>query len=172
MWVYLLRHGPAGQRDPERWPDDAQRPLTPRGTRRAERAARGFAKLERRAVCLLTSPLERAVQTARLFEQELSLVGPVQIAEELMPGASPARLIARLNRLAPSATVLLVGHEPDLGRTAGILVFGDAEHSVPLKKAGCCAVSFDGPARPGEGRLVWLLPPRLLRRDSRKKATT
>ena len=84
MWIYLIRHGPAGKRDPERWPDDARRPLTLRGTRRTERAARGLANLERRAVCLLTSPLERALQTAQLLEQSMALVGPVQIAEELV----------------------------------------------------------------------------------------
>ena len=171
MWIYLLRHGPAGRRDAERWPDDAQRPLTARGARRTERAAHGLANLENRAVCLLTSPLERALQTARLLEQALSLVGPLQVVEELAPGVTPARVIARLQRLASSATVVLVGHEPDLGRLGGVLVFGDADHGIPLKKAGCCAIAFDGPARMGEGRLMWLLTPRLLRRGARRKAT-
>lgn len=170
MWVYLIRHGPAGTRNPERWPDDARRPLTLRGVRRTERAAQGLANLERRAVCLLTSPLERATQTARLIEQAMTSIGPAQVAEELSPGVPAARIIARLNRLASSATVVLVGHEPDLGRLAGVLVFGDAEQAIPLKKAGCCAMVFDGPVGVGEGRLVWLLPPRLLRRGSRKKA--
>jgi len=172
MWIYLIRHGPAGKRDPERWPDDARRPLTLRGTRRTERAARGLANLERRAVCLLTSPLERALQTAQLLEQSMALVGPVQIAEELAPGAPAARVIARLNRLASSATVVLVGHEPDLGRLAATLVFGDPERAIALKKAGCCAVAFAGAVQVGEGQLVWLLPPRLLRRGARKPATT
>ena len=170
MWVYLIRHGPAGNRDSERWPDDARRPLTPRGARRTERAAQGLANLERRAVCLLTSPLERATQTAQRIKQAMSLVGPVQVAEELRPGEPADRIIARLQRLASSATVVLVGHEPDLGRLAGTLVFGDAERAIPLKKAGCCAVAFDGPVRVGEGRLVWLLPPRLLRHGARRKA--
>ena len=31
MRVVLMRHGPAGDPDPQRWPDDRLRPLTPRG---------------------------------------------------------------------------------------------------------------------------------------------
>ena len=167
MWVYLFRHGPAGQRDAERWPDDHRRALTERGMRRTERAAHGLAGLERRPLHVLTSPLERATQTATLLERELTLAGPVLIAEELAPSGPFAKLIGRLHRLATDA-VVIVGHEPDLGRLAGLLVFGDPERALPLKKAGCCAIAFEGAVRPGEGRLVWLLTPRMLRRGARK----
>jgi hypothetical protein len=39
MKIILFRHGPAESRDPERWPDDAERPLTPRGEKRTRLAA-------------------------------------------------------------------------------------------------------------------------------------
>ncbi|HEY7678606.1 MAG TPA: hypothetical protein VIG69_16145 [Candidatus Methylomirabilis sp.] len=41
MDLYLVRHAFAGKRDPARWPDDTQRPITPEGARRFRQAARG-----------------------------------------------------------------------------------------------------------------------------------
>ena len=71
-------------------------------------------------------------------------------------------------RVVRGETVALVGHEPDLGKLAGTLVFG-APSALPLKKAGACAIQFEGAARPGAGRMVWLLTPRLLRRQAGKR---
>ena len=162
MWVYLFRHGPAGQRDDERWPDDDRRPLTPRGERRTRRAAQVFAGMEHRPAQILTSSLERAARTAAILEENLTTTGPVEVAVELSPGRSPQDLLARLQRSKAEA-VVLVGHEPDLGRFAGLLLFGDPERAVPLKKAGCCATVFEGPPRAGTAQLRWLWTPRMLR---------
>ena len=57
MRILLFRHGPAGERDPEQWPDDRLRPLTPKGIERTRRAARGLLRLEGRPRVVLTSPL-------------------------------------------------------------------------------------------------------------------
>jgi hypothetical protein len=38
MDVYLVRHAIAGQRDPARWPDDSQRPLTTYYSARRDRS--------------------------------------------------------------------------------------------------------------------------------------
>ena len=37
MRVILFRHGPAEVRDPSRWPEDTERPLTRRGEKRSRR---------------------------------------------------------------------------------------------------------------------------------------
>ena len=66
MQVYLLRHAIAEPLDPERYPVDADRPLTGSGARRMARAARGLRSLGLRFDLVLTSPLVRARQTARL----------------------------------------------------------------------------------------------------------
>ena len=167
MWVYLFRHGPAGQRDAERWPDDGQRALTARGERKTARAARGLARLERRPAQIFTSPLVRSARTAALLQEALNVARPPQIAEELAPGGSAQKLIARLQRWNGEVAVV-VGHEPDLGHLAGLLLFGDPEGALPLKKAGCCAIDFEDAVHAGAGRLVWLLSPRLLRRAAGK----
>ena len=70
MRIVLLRHGPAGERDPLRWPDDRERPLTDKGVTRTRQAVRGLLRLEQSVDAVLTSPLLRAEQTARVLADE------------------------------------------------------------------------------------------------------
>jgi|SRR5262245_27947745 len=170
MRVFLFRHGPAGSRDPARWPDDAQRPLSPTGEGRTERAARGLARIAGEAKLVLSSPLVRAHQTARLLRSSLELEAPIETLDALAPGGSYRTVVQRLAELKASDTVFLVGHEPDLGKLLGVLVFGAPASSLPLKKAGVAQVIFDGPVRAGAGRLHLFLSPRVLRSMARKSS--
>jgi phosphohistidine phosphatase len=164
MRIYLFRHGPAGSRDPSRWPDDSLRPLSARGFERTGVAARGLARLESHATAVLSSSLARAMQTAKLLQQALELAAPVETLEALEPGGSYRGVIQRLQEFKANDSVFLVGHEPDLGKLAGVLLFGAPASTLPLKKAGACVVQFDGPLKPGAGRLHLFLPPKILRR--------
>ena len=167
MRVVLFRHGPAGKYDPERWPDDSDRPLTARGIERTRLAARGVARLEVGIRRILTSPLRRAEESATLLADACEESAVVERLEALAPGHSFRTVIAKLAESGPDEVVALVGHEPDLGKLAGVLLLG-APASLPLKKAGACVISFADVVAPGAGRLEWLLPPRTLRRDLRR----
>lgn len=167
MRIILFRHGPAGTRDAARWPDDGARPLTPRGEERTHAAAAGLARLEPEIRIVLTSPLTRAAQTARVLGAALDHA-TVETLDALRPGGSYRKVLEALARFADAEAVALVGHEPDLGKLAGTLVFG-APSALPLKKAGAVALEFEGPVRPGTGRIVWLLTPKLLRHHAGKK---
>lgn len=176
MRLVLFRHGPAGDRDPAEWPNDALRPLTDKGRDRTRAAARGVLALERRVAAVLTSPLVRADETAQILASEASL-GEVTTIEALSPGGSWREAIAAIaghtseSGLGERDVLVVVGHEPDLGKLAGVLLFG-APRSLPLKKAGACALSFDGPPAAGAGTLRWFLGPRALRGiASRRKGT-
>jgi len=172
MRVVILRHGPAGKRDPERWPDDASRPLTPRGIARTQLACRGLVQLERDLARILTSPLTRAAETAQILSEASEREVKTETFDALAPGHSFRTLIERLASLPAEETVALVGHEPDLGKLAGVLLIG-APAALPLKKAGACVISFEGPVAPGAGHLEWFLTPGVLRkhvRHSKKKA--
>lgn len=166
MQVILFRHGPAGQRDPARWPDDASRPLTPRGRQRVEEVARGLERLAPPITHVATSPLARASETARLLRAAAGLPKPV-VLDPLGPGGGYRRLLDWLRTHDAGSCVLLVGHEPDLGKLAGVMLFG-APASMPLKKAGACSIAFVGEVAPGNGRLQWFLPPRALRRMAKR----
>lgn len=167
MRVILFRHGPAGSRNPTRWPDDGLRPLTARGAERTKAAARGLQRLEPAVSSILTSPLARASRTALILGAAYGDT-PVETQDALAPGGSYRRVMELLSKRGRDETVVLVGHEPDLGKLAGILVFG-APAALPLRKAGACAVDFGFTPQAGKGRLSWLLPPRALRCLARRK---
>jgi len=166
MRVIIFRHGPAGERDADQWPDDALRPLSPRGEERTYAAARGLARIEADLKLIVTSPLTRAAQTARVLSEIHD--AKVETLDALRPMGSYRKAIEYLVSRPSDDTLALVGHEPDLGRLAGMLVFG-APVAIPLKKAGACAIEFDAEPKSGGGRLCWMMPPKFLRKLAGKK---
>ncbi|MFI5371273.1 MAG: SixA phosphatase family protein [Candidatus Eisenbacteria bacterium] len=170
MRIILFRHGPAGRRDPGRWPDDGERPLTRRGAERTEAAAYGLARFARGEVAIWTSPLLRADATATLARHAFDLEKPLERMDALAPGGSYREVMTRLAAVDSGACIVLVGHEPDLGKLAGMLLFGAPARSLPLKKAGACVIDFAGPVEPGAGHLHAFLPPRALRRTARRRS--
>jgi phosphohistidine phosphatase len=162
--TFLLRHAIAAPHDTARYPDDGERPLTPHGRERMERAARGLKALEGRFDLILTSHLSRAVETARILSRAFRPNVDVKVLKPLAPGGGAGGVIAGLSALPANTSVVLVGHEPDLSRLAGAFVL---EHRDGLradfKKGGVCRIDFDDVPRLGDGRLIYLLPPRVLR---------
>ena len=158
MKVFLVRHAIAHERDRKRWPDDSLRPLTTDGKRRFRKAARGLVTLLPGRTPILSSPFVRARQTAAI----LSAVAGGKIVEcrELAHGGSPGSVFALLE-LRREKSVVLVGHEPDLGRfVAAALGAGAAR--LAFKKGGAACLEFQRVA-PGNATLAWLLPPKMLR---------
>ena len=167
MRLILFRHGPAGDADPAKWPDDGLRPLTERGIRRSREASQGLARISPSVTRIISSPLERAVQTAAILREALELEREVEQSRVLALGGPLTQLLELLGE-AGDDVVILVGHEPHLGKLAGSLLFGAPAH-LPIKKAGACAIEFEGKPRAGNGRLIWFLPPRVLRQLARKQ---
>jgi phosphohistidine phosphatase len=168
MRLILFRHGPAGSSDAARWPDDRERPLSSRGEERTHAAALGLAEMERGITRILTSPLRRALETGAILREVIDLERELELHADLSPGGSPRRLLESFAASTDEESVVLVGHEPDLGKLAGTLLFGAPAH-LPLKKAGACAIGFEGVPLAGGGQLLWFLPPRALRRLARKQ---
>ena len=165
MRLHLLRHAIAAPRDPARWQDDRARPLTAEGDRRMRRAARGMRRLGLRFDVILSSPLVRAVETARIVHDSGGSRTDLRLLKPLAPGGGSGGVYAALEGLPPQSRVLLVGHEPDLGLLAASLVL-DRRGEMPLqfKKGGLCRIDTEGVPRPGSGRLVFHMTPRILRR--------
>ncbi len=164
MRIYLLRHGVAAARDPRKYPRDIERPLTRDGRERLRRAARGMKALGLRFDLILTSPLARARQTARIVATEMKGPRAIRILRPLAPGGGLQDVVDGISREAGVESALLVGHEPGLSRLAsGLLARTGVDLPLELKKGGLCRIDFDGDPLPGAGRLVFLLPPRVLR---------
>ena len=164
--LILVRHAIAGERDPERWPDDRERPLTRRGKRRFAAAAEGLGVLAPRVDLLLSSPLRRAWQTAEILVDVLDWPKPRE-CPEMEPESDPARLIPAIEPLMfehDAGRLALVGHEPHISLLASYLLAGpEPELCLPFKKGGVAAIAFEGAPTPGTGCLRWLATPRALR---------
>jgi len=162
MEVLLFRHGPA-EAAGAAGPSDADRALTDLGRERTLRAAQGLARVVDRPGALLSSPKKRAYQTACLLGEvfDLSVEAHESLArEEVGP-------LERLLRERTEGAVVLIGHEPTLGRlAASLLGVAPGAGEVEVKKAGAVLVEaalhpYDAP---GPARLRMALPPRVLRR--------
>lgn len=112
MLLYVMRHGPAQDRAPSGY--DADRALTPEGRELSIRAAR---ELGRRSgsgiVRVLSSPLQRARETADLARAVVCPHGVIDLRKELLPDGSPPLTLIR-ELVALGGDSLLVGHQPSV----------------------------------------------------------
>jgi phosphohistidine phosphatase len=148
MRLYLVRHGAA--EEPGSRPDRERR-LVERGRQDARRVGAGLRSLGVRPR-LLSSPLARARETSVLIAAELSVV--VEVRDALASGASPDDFLREL-RAAGGEELLLVGHQPDLGVFASILLSGSPVGGLSFRPASVCCLDLEGEV----GRLAWIRNP-------------
>lgn len=161
MEILLMRHGRAGQRSDEQ--DDALRPLTGDGVKRLKKALPGLHRVVPRLDRVVTSPLLRARQTAQLVAEDYGV--PLKELTALSPGGDHQALTRWLGRQRDEV-VLLVGHEPDLGRLASGYLTGSRDSFVPLKKGAICQIHFTDKPAVAQGELRLLFTAGQLRRLS------
>lgn len=168
MRVLVIRHAIAEDREAfaKTGADDGARPLTARGRRRMRAASRGLRRAVPKIDLLATSPLSRAVDTAKIVSAAFDGLKTVEVPQ-LTPKGSVHGLLKWLQERKPHSTVALVGHEPQLGVFVSWLLTGLQESFVELKKGGACLIELTEQARPGRGTLLWLLRPSQLRRIGR-----
>jgi phosphohistidine phosphatase len=110
--LHLLRHAKSS------WEDtglgDHERPLAPRGQRAAKRMAEYLAEQAPAPLTVLCSSARRARETLTLIAPGLGPETTVEVEEELY-GATAEELLDRLRRVPePTASVMLIGHNPGL----------------------------------------------------------
>ncbi|HVS77332.1 MAG TPA: phosphohistidine phosphatase SixA [Steroidobacteraceae bacterium] len=164
MRLLILRHAIAFPRDPKRWPDDAERPLTVEGVQRARRAASGLKRFADRPTRVLTSPLVRARDTATIFAQAAHWPKALECVA-LAPEAAAEGVLEALSSHGKEDCVAVVGHQPQLGRLLALCLPGDAHaEGFELKKSALACLRFEGLPRARRGLLYAFYPPRALRR--------
>ena len=162
MELLIVRHAIAFERNSRRWADDGTRPLSPPGIKRSRKAAAGLKELCEVPDRLLTSPLVRATQTAKILTQVAGWP-PAEIAPELIPGKGAAAVLTLLGR-DRSKRIALVGHQPDLSLLlTACLLMDSGEVQIELKKNAVACLSFAGKIRAGRATLKWLATSRMLR---------
>lgn len=132
MDLILWRHADAG--DPEEDPRiDFDRRLSERGRRQAARVAAWLQSRLPERYLVLSSPAPRAYETARALGRK------VRTDERLAPGATGETVLAAagwpLRSDSPVRHIVLVGHQPSLGRAASRALAG-VEQPWTLRKSG------------------------------------
>ena len=153
MQLYFLRHGEAD------WPDwnkpDDERPLTDFGKKEVRQVAKFLDRLKVKPDLIVTSPLPRASQTAKIAAEQLKV--KLREDESLQPGFGLSELRTVFKRYR-SKVLMLVGHEPDFSSLISKLTGA----SVKLSKAGAALLDIDPESE--EGKLLWLFPPKFARK--------
>jgi len=124
MDLILWRHAEAEDGFP-----DLERRLTPRGQKHAARVAAWLLQRLPAKFTVLASPARRTQETAAALGVTFRTVA------ELAPGATVRAILHAAEWPARKSAVIVVGHQPDLGRTAAFLVSG-AESPWSVKKGG------------------------------------
>lgn len=112
MLVYFARHGLA------RWPNwhgfDHERPLTPHGHAQLRALAQQVAAQVPPPDLILHSPYVRTTQTAEIWAEAFDRWDNQRAHPRLAPGFEARALRTLLAEYAQHATLLLVGHAPDM----------------------------------------------------------
>jgi phosphohistidine phosphatase len=138
MDLILWRHA-----DAEDGPDDMRRALTELGRKQAKQVGKWLDATLPADTRIMVSPALRAQETARAMGRAYATV------DTLAPGADTVDVLVACGWPEAKGSVLVIGHQPTLGRLAAMLMFG-VEQEFTLKKAG----------------LVWLT--NRVRRDERQ----
>ena len=121
MDLILWRHADAEAGEP-----DLERRLTAKGQKQAERIGEWLDRRLPENCRILASPARRAQQTA------LALSRKFKTRDELAPDVVPESILGAAHWPDARAPVVVVGHQPTLGRVAALLLAGeDREWSIP-----------------------------------------
>ena len=145
MDLILWRHAEAEDGGPKL--PDAKRRLTERGEKQARQMARWLREHQPKNLRILVSPTQRTQMTAH------SLGLPFEVERRVGVCADAADILAAAGWPDQGGAVLVVGHQPTLGRIAALLLSGE-EADWTIKKGAVWW--FSNRTREGETQTVLL----------------
>lgn len=156
MVVYFLRHAEAESGTG----NDAARKLTSKGLEQAEKVGRFLLTYGLLPEGIITSPVVRAEQTAKIVAKKLGAAGLIK-GPWLSCGMSFETCLEELRPFAKLSSVMLVGHEPDFSQVIATFLGDLSPHALHIRKASLTAIDLRD-LEPGGGRLQFLVPSRLM----------
>ena len=168
--ILLLRHAKSDWSNPGL--PDVDRPLAGRGKKDAPRMGKLLLRFKCVPDIIISSPAKRAQMTAELVAGTCGYKKPIQYLESLYGGSS-REIISILKNLPDMIErPLIIGHNPTLEETIGILLSPRANHpeyciKVRFPTAALICIETDIPhwelLKPGECNLLWMIIPRLVK---------
>jgi phosphohistidine phosphatase len=162
MNLYIIRHAIAVDEGSPEYEEDSQRPLTDKGKKKMRQIAKGLRVLGADFDLILSSPYERAKETAEILADVFKIKADIAFSDNLTPMGEPDLLISEMNEKYSANSIVLVGHEPHLTALISLLVSDNAGVDLSLKKGGVCRLSADDLHHTRKATLEWLLTPGIL----------
>ena len=156
--LLLLRHAKSSWKTGN--VKDFDRPLNQRGMKAAPQVGKSLRKRKLKLDLVLSSPAERARQTAQVVLESARLSVELRYDERIYE-AGAAQLLEVVSQIEDSANVaMLVGHNPGMEDLLKVLT-GEKRH---LSTAAFACIELDvekwNKVRAGVGRLEWLAKPK------------
>jgi phosphohistidine phosphatase len=161
MHIYLVQHGAAAAKEV-----DPERPLTEAGRDDVAAVARVLAEAGLTVPSIAHSGKLRAEQTAEILAARLR----PETAVAAMKGLDPKDPVTPLAKdlSGRGADLMLVGHQPFMGRLAARLVNGDEDLAVVTFVPGAVLCLESG--NKAVYSVEWMLPPQIARAGLRAGA--
>lgn len=156
MDLILWRHADAADGNP-----DAERKLTDKGHAQAKRMAAWLNTRLPEGAVVLASPARRARETAQALKRKFT------VSDSLATSADARDLLAAAGwprETQGSHAVVIVGHQPTLGRVASLLLTG-AEGELSVKKGAVWWISTRMRGGKPQAVLCAVMTPDLFRKD-------
>lgn len=153
MLLYLLRHAEAEDQAAA----DRDRRLTPKGDGQARRVGKFCRRQGLEPPVVLTSPVTRARQTAKLVLQSLPAAEMIEVPWAAC-GMDARGALGELQAFAGFPAVMLVGHQPDLGELASLLLGCPDPRALRVRKALLMGIDVPRGEPAGRGTLQFFLP--------------
>ncbi len=158
-----MRHAKALPRDEHLFADDSKRPLSKAGIKEQKMVSKMLRKM---GVCydhILTSPYERALETAQITKKVFEFDDRPIECKELSDDFSVDDVLKLVASYGHEETLLLVGHEPYMSTLASALLWPGHPMGVDFKKSAIMSIRFDEVPEKGQGILEFFLRPKLLK---------
>lgn len=155
MALFLVQHGISAARD-----IDPEKGLTEQGKSETERIAQVAGSYGIPVERIVHSDKKRAIQTAAIFQEHLSL----KASPETISGIHPqddVRVFAR--KIHPESNLMVVGHMPFLQRLVSYLTTGSEDIKVyQFQNSGVVCLDADkGSDGKADWFIKWTLNPRI-----------
>ena len=164
MEIYVVRHGIAIDREDPKCPPDPERYLTEEGVEKTKRVAAAVAALSETPDFLTLESLCARNADRRNFRGGPGLPQAKDSPHRFACCQDRSRAFSFANSPKTNypPSLFVFGHAPQLDDVIAAAL-GAKQHITSLKKAGVALLELKR-LSPPNGQLVWLAPPKLLRR--------